>query len=266
MLTRLIPPSGGDFLPMGAYRALLKGVGRANIAECLLEAVNHATEFDHCTLFEFHGDRTPAVVGVASYGTKAKVLRSTRAYLDKFHRAEPVRDVMCAEGEHLYMRYHASAEIHNTEWRNVCYEAANIRDRLSFVGRIRPGSWFVANFFRESSRAPLLDDEIGAACALALPIALAGRQNAFLREEHRRATEPQFVQQMPSGASEVLSSREEEVCCRILAGCSIKEIAADLGLRESSIVTYRKRAYGKLGFSSKEELLRHCAADRILAA
>lgn len=52
-----------------------------------------------------------------------------------------------------------------------------------------------------------------------------------------------------------LSEREARICELILAGHTTKTMARLLELAESSIVTYRKRAYQKLGIHRKSELL-----------
>jgi len=45
----------------------------------------------------------------------------------------------------------------------------------------------------------------------------------------------------------VLSQREITVCARTLSGDNADEIAASLGIRRSSVLTYRQRAYQKIG-------------------
>jgi DNA-binding CsgD family transcriptional regulator len=51
-----------------------------------------------------------------------------------------------------------------------------------------------------------------------------------------------------------LAARELAVCGALLRGRSAPEVAADLGLRVSSVHTYRKRAYAKLAIGSLPEL------------
>lgn len=51
-----------------------------------------------------------------------------------------------------------------------------------------------------------------------------------------------------------LTERERKVCALALAGVSIEGSAYELGIKKSSIVTYRKRAYARLGISSLNEL------------
>lgn len=56
----------------------------------------------------------------------------------------------------------------------------------------------------------------------------------------------------------VLSERERAVCQGILSGRKAEQIAADLGVAPSSVVTYRRRAYEKLGISSRGALFAIC--------
>jgi len=55
-----------------------------------------------------------------------------------------------------------------------------------------------------------------------------------------------------------LSERERAVCLGILSGHKAEVIAADLGVASSTVVTYRKRAYNKLGITSRAGLFAIC--------
>ncbi|MDX5382521.1 MAG: LuxR C-terminal-related transcriptional regulator [Rhodobacterales bacterium] len=57
-----------------------------------------------------------------------------------------------------------------------------------------------------------------------------------------------------------LSERERAVCMGMLDGKKAEAIAADLGVAPTSVVTYRRRAYDKLGISSRGELFAICRA------
>ncbi|MFP1630990.1 helix-turn-helix transcriptional regulator [Zhengella sp. ZM62] len=56
----------------------------------------------------------------------------------------------------------------------------------------------------------------------------------------------------------VLSERERAVCVGILSGRKAEAIAGELGVAVTSVVTYRKRAYQKLGISSRGSLFALC--------
>ena len=55
-----------------------------------------------------------------------------------------------------------------------------------------------------------------------------------------------------------LTKRESEVCERILVGFTSTGISLDLDIAESSVNTYRRRAYGKLGIATQNELFSLC--------
>lgn len=58
-----------------------------------------------------------------------------------------------------------------------------------------------------------------------------------------------------------LTRREIEVCAGILLGRTAEAVSLDLGVRESSVRTYRKRAFRRLGISSQAQLFALCLND-----
>ena len=56
------------------------------------------------------------------------------------------------------------------------------------------------------------------------------------------------------GGGAPLSEREAAVCARIVAGYSAEGIGLDLGVSTHSVVTYRRRAFEKLGIATQKEL------------
>ncbi len=55
-----------------------------------------------------------------------------------------------------------------------------------------------------------------------------------------------------------LTPREQAVLARVLLGMRTEGIALDLHLKPASIVTFRKRAYAKLGITTQAELFARC--------
>jgi DNA-binding CsgD family transcriptional regulator len=70
-----------------------------------------------------------------------------------------------------------------------------------------------------------------------------------------------FAQRDAGGVPDALmalSERERAVCLGVLAGQKAEVIAHALGVAPTSVVTYRRRAYDKLGISSRGELFAIC--------
>src|SRR5690606_22246752 len=51
-----------------------------------------------------------------------------------------------------------------------------------------------------------------------------------------------------------LSKREVSVCARSIVGLTTEGIALDLGIKNTSVLTYRRRAYARLEVSSINQL------------
>ena len=71
----------------------------------------------------------------------------------------------------------------------------------------------------------------------------------------RKAADP--VRDGSAAAADPLSDREEEVLRRIAWGESNKEIAERLGISTKTVETYKARISGKLGLSSRTEMVRY---------
>lgn len=69
------------------------------------------------------------------------------------------------------------------------------------------------------------------------------------------------IQQAPH---ESLSSRELQVLRMVASGNTIKEIAAELGLSEKTIGTYRTRISKKIGLATNVELARYAMRHRLV--
>lgn len=60
------------------------------------------------------------------------------------------------------------------------------------------------------------------------------------------------------GPLAVLSDRERSICTGILRGIKMEQIAQECGISPATAVTYRQRAYAKLGINSRSALFSIC--------
>jgi DNA-binding CsgD family transcriptional regulator len=52
-----------------------------------------------------------------------------------------------------------------------------------------------------------------------------------------------------------LSEREREVAARAKIGLSARQIGAELGIAETTVISHRKAAYARMGLKSLHELV-----------
>jgi DNA-binding NarL/FixJ family response regulator len=103
------------------------------------------------------------------------------------------------------------------------------------------------------------------ATALSSRLAGCGRALSAIVELHHKLLQRLAIEGEPlselKAIEECLSTctslppREVEVCARILLGMTTAGIALDLELCETTVKTYRKRAYQRLSIGSERELI-----------
>jgi DNA-binding NarL/FixJ family response regulator len=101
-------------------------------------------------------------------------------------------------------------------------------------------------------------DEVVAAAKKAMS---GGKYVTALLAERLVETLGSDIQQAPH---ESLSSRELQVLRMVASGHAIKEIAAELGLSEKTVGTYRTRISKKLGLATNVELTRYALRHRLV--
>ena len=111
------------------------------------------------------------------------------------------------------------------------------------------------NFYRITSQGRFTRDQIRRLLTVAPAVSAAVARHflpdAAPDDNPMRRLETLFASGEPFAA---LTGREKEVCLRILSGFTSEAIAAELGISLHSALTYRKRAYDRLGISSQNEL------------
>ncbi len=126
------------------------------------------------------------------------------------------------------------------DYRRIFFEAPGMVAKTTVLAAGEQLRLFVS-FYHTGGAVPDLDPDVAR---------LAGRL-ALLHYEQVA------VSDVPPPLA-VLSERERAVCLGILSGRKAEAIAADLDVAASTVVTYRKRAYAKLGVTSRAGLFAIC--------
>ncbi len=155
----------------------------------------------------------------------------------------------------------ARSELRNSPYRRECYApfdwngyGAKLVDRFSVIKR-HHGEVVGINFYRHANNGPfaLRDIQMIVTSADLLFSLLVKHKPAAARrnaEDERRLYQQQLKVVAPS-----LSQREVQVCTGIALGMTSEAIASTLGISIHTVLTYRKRAYARMGITSQIELL-----------
>jgi LuxR family transcriptional regulator, activator of tox operons len=146
--------------------------------------------------------------------------------------------------------------IPKSEYRAFCYERPGIVERISIAASVGPTA-LLFNLYRSrrvgqfSSRDFAAASHIGRLCSAVLSKHVTmGHLGTRLRPPVERIAE-RLQCQHPN-----LSEREVEVCSTLLMGKSGKEAARICGIKVSTLLTYKERAFEKLDIATIGELVR----------
>lgn len=175
------------------------------------------------------------------------------SYSRNFHDVDPVCDAYDAAPDlsDVAVQRIQPSDVAPEDFRRQFFDQAGIVERVSIIQR-GPTAWRVMNVSRHRSSGMFSDRElealIGLAC-LALPMLPLNRRRSNKHPPCMAEVERRLGYLYPQ-----LTHREQEVCARATLGMSVEATALDLGIAKTSVMTYRKRGYQRLGVSSVHEL------------
>lgn len=233
---------------------LIASVGSAEpaaFAQGVLDTVGHHFPVHHCTVFAYPTERAPVMVSGASADGSRCTAPAGEAYVRRFYRRDGNRSIVDRDAHalrHVVVHHMAADEIADPEYRHVCYAVNGIADRLCVLAAVAPGQWLGVNLYRNRSHERYSAGETGVLRGLAPLLAQAAAQHYGLAP--RRGSVPERLR----AAAPALTEREVQVLALLAEGVTVDGVAAQLGVKPTSVVTYRNRGYHRLGIHSRREL------------
>ncbi|MCA8424976.1 helix-turn-helix transcriptional regulator [Burkholderia seminalis] len=210
---------------------------------------------------------------IGSYGTYPdQIERTMTRYYRDFARIDTTFD--CIRGERDTQLLQLSTLRLNPEIRRAFYDTEDIHDECVVTYRVDELT-YALSICRARRLPPFSLKELSIVrhvALIVLPLAVAHRRIVGDRPADAGAARARegVVTQRLHDVFEKLTSRESEVCARLIRGRKTQDIAHELGIRPSSIDTYARRAFAKLGIESRRQLLNllvdHDALDASSAA
>jgi len=230
---------------------LVAHLGEPTFADRLMVALHALCGAEMCSGFAISGGEPKALFAGSIDPRRSAFARiATLRYVQKYWK----RDTAAA---YTLGRAHRSVKtirrpsnvIRDIDYRHECYAEGEVVERLSIC---RSGAIsIVVNAYRERAGGPFSTAEIDRFEAAA-PILMASvEKHRQLIAAHRNNAR---AGQHPTVDDASLSQRERQVLTAILSGMDQNAIAQSIGVKPSSVVTYRRRGYSKLGVKSRAEL------------
>lgn len=258
-LWRIDPPRAD--VPVQFVTDVIAGIGTENLAGHLLMAMQRLLAVSHCTVFALQANGCVQTISAASdYGVVASITASQ--YLqERFDLLDSNMIWMSRKktpaGAQTWMRHQFAEDVPDLHYRALCYDQPGIRERTSILLLGSDGLRIAVSFYRNLSYVPFegSDFDMMMRCAPIVHEAVT----AHIRKASRTLVAETPHQKLLSS----LAGRERQVLVHVLAGKTTREVAELLDLAPTTVLTYRYRAFTKLGIRTFRDLT--ALLDRLAA-
>lgn len=243
--------------PEAALCRLVAALGHAGFMDEFAAECTALYDADQVTAFFVEEGRARCVL--AHRPSEPRLVRSlVRTYTRGFVDRDPLLGIHLDREADFVAAGLASADIGDDAYRQRLFRDVGLASKIAVLSRHDRRALYVNLYFREADGA----DETAI-----VRLGATGRMFAACVHKHESLTGGSFRAGTARARAEAflaerfptLSSRETEVAARLVCGLSVEAIALELALAPSSIVTFRRRAYAKLGISGRGELFAQVA-------
>lgn len=237
-------------------------IGTHRFEAHLTDAINAIAAVDHLTALTYRQGEGLRVLLVTSRTDEAGAQSLTRDYVAHQHVFDPNFPdlVRLGRGRRPIVRRHDAQRLKTKRYQRRFYTTVGIIDKVSFLWRAGQTAYY-ANLYRTHRSGLFTQEEFKRLNASARLIASiigmhGGRQRIAAALAAGDSNE--LLARLIDRLDDRLTPREQVVLARILMGMGTEGIAIELGLTAATVITFRRRAYAKLGISSQAELFARC--------
>lgn len=247
----------GNLLPSVA--ACIEAVERDNFESQLLALLHQAVGIEQCMIFGCSTSGNIDCLLAANHQLPRVADRLAQIYVSGLFRQDPNYVHLSRLAGHPEIMPTGlttmQVEAMSPAYRSHLFAFPDLIDKVSFNVAAKEGAYYL-NLYRGPQRGPFTIANLNCLNSLA-PLL-----TSLLRRHYSNAPpRPEQLSSHESAALAQLSERERQLCLHLLRGHTLKTAAAKLDIAFSTTETYRKRAYAKLGVTSKAGLVALCKAS-----
>lgn len=233
--------------------SLISLMGNDQFEFSLLCSLNHWVTSKHFSILRIRNHIPSLLMCGTDNGGQYIPLRCGESYIKRYHMHDVLYQDLIhqrpAQHEALMGQLEAS-EIIYSPYRKEIYEKNDLIQRLCGLYRDENDNPILLNLYRHKEQGYYSDQEIENFRFMIPALGKLIQGHLALKAQFHQ---PNFKQQLLKQQPE-LTLQEVEVCTRILKGMSYIGIATEMSLKESTVKTYRNRAFAKLGINFKSQL------------
>jgi DNA-binding CsgD family transcriptional regulator len=244
---------------MEALAPIADAVGSPRFLPALFDSIARFVDCDSLHLDCVQPSSTAHRVGwLGSFGRDPEKIEQTmRLYYRDYAGADP--SYAHLENAQEVKLVQLSVQRIDEELRRTFYDVADIHDEC-VAAYCTNGMRYSLSVCRARRLPPFSLKELSILkhlATLVLPLAAAHKRLAGaipLHDEPADQTDDRLAQWLPHLFGK-LTPRESRVCSAFVQGMSTTAVAKSMGIKPSTVDTYAKRAFAKLGIESRRQLL-----------
>lgn len=248
----------------------IQGVGTDQFQPCVSQMILETLQVREFMAFRRVGADTPPDIIVAQGDDRAS--ERIEAYRKHFFRLDPLNRLFSETSPAgTYIARVRRDDIRNSDYRNRCFVRPGIRQKITLARRMN-GAWTALSLYDFEADAvfdPEGLDTLYHVANLLLPMLNLHHRIVDLAPQNGGVSAAEMEERVRWAFPE-LSNREVSVCARSIVGFTTEGIALDLGIKNTSVLTYRRRAYARLNVNSINQLstmlIRSSAANHLALA
>jgi len=246
--------AGRSDAAQGLLVDMIGRIGRHDFGQGLLHLSRRIVGADHVTAFAAAPEGRIETVVAENGGPRRLAREVAERYMRHHWHDDPVTRLLRAPEDRRIIVDIDAQDVEKGDYRRECYAAVSLDHRLS-VGESRGERTMRLNFYRGRGGDFRQEDidRIGGMADMLL--AMLWRHEEMAAPRVADDPEALFNARLASLAPS-LSDRERQVCALIALGVTSEGIGLRLDIGLNTVLTYRKRAYARLGISSQNELMR----------
>ena len=240
---------------------LLASLGDAALRPFAAQVLRTARAFlpiEQCTLFAYEFGNRPRTVAAADQRDGRELDRIASLYARLYYAQDGNQAVLfgpqsrAKRSDGIVLHRQQRDEVASNAYRATCYDRPGVQDRVALLLHVDDDVSLSLNLYRSVAHGRFSPNELEILETLAPLLGAAARQHYTLLS--RIETLPEQMLRRIASLCPALTKRETDVVRGVLSGASATAIGERMGIAVSSVVTYQKRAYRRLGIGSQREL------------
>lgn len=231
---------------------IILGIGDSRFPELLFTEMQPALNLRQLVAYRYSAAEPVELLFAKSANDEDNMRRTINVYSRHLYDQDPILPHLSpVKDRDVGMYFVDASTIASDTFRNELYRAQKMGSKTSIVIR-RPSDTIALSLFRGEEAGAVTEAQMGFLDRSRNYIAAAVERHIDLADRSRRvdwATMLSSIEGRPP-----LSRQEIMVCSQILEGYYNEGISLNMGLSVHSVITYRRRAFSKLGVSSQNEL------------